>query len=182
MAAKLTPISIPIHERVELPESWIPADSRVEIDAKITAGQFVSSNPHTDRQPVNDRAECCGIAGYFTTGHRMTEEELAAVKGRSWEEQVHPIRTIAATETDPNTALIIDHAPGRDIRDSGRSLSARFERVPACMTTQHAVFGLVNMKGNLLCDKKPNWLMNDNFQDRKKKLTSTFMYLRHLSS
>jgi hypothetical protein len=29
---------IPIHERVELPESWMPADSRVEIDAKITAG------------------------------------------------------------------------------------------------------------------------------------------------
>ncbi|KAH8794849.1 GTP cyclohydrolase-like protein II [Hyaloscypha finlandica] len=148
---------IPIHERVELPESWIPADSRVEIDAKITAG-------------------------YFTTGHRMTEEELAAVKGRSWEEQVHPIRTIAATETDPNTALIIDHAPGRDIRDSGRSLSARFERVPACMTTQHAVFGLVNMKGNLLCDKKLNWLMSDNFQDSEKKLMSTLMYLRHLSS
>ncbi len=32
------PNSIPIHERVELPESWIPADSRVEIDAKINAG------------------------------------------------------------------------------------------------------------------------------------------------
>lgn len=31
---------IPIHERVELPESWIPADSRVEIDAKITAGKL----------------------------------------------------------------------------------------------------------------------------------------------
>ncbi|RYO93846.1 hypothetical protein DL766_009433 [Monosporascus sp. MC13-8B] len=29
---------IPIHERVELPEELIPADSRVEIDAKITAG------------------------------------------------------------------------------------------------------------------------------------------------
>ncbi|RYP57441.1 hypothetical protein DL770_010673 [Monosporascus sp. CRB-9-2] len=28
---------IPIHERVELPEELIPADSRVEIDAKITA-------------------------------------------------------------------------------------------------------------------------------------------------
>ncbi|RAL60185.1 hypothetical protein DID88_000807 [Monilinia fructigena] len=55
---------IPIHERVELPESWIPADSRVEIDAKITAG-------------------------YFTTGHRMTEEELAAVKGRSWDDIDH---------------------------------------------------------------------------------------------
>ncbi|KAK0728009.1 GTP cyclohydrolase N terminal-domain-containing protein [Lasiosphaeria miniovina] len=52
---------IPIHERVELPESWIPADSRVEIDAKITAG-------------------------YFTTGHRMTDEELRAVQGRIWEE------------------------------------------------------------------------------------------------
>lgn len=34
----LSPFRIPIHERVELPESWMPADSRVEIDAKITAG------------------------------------------------------------------------------------------------------------------------------------------------
>ncbi|KAI2643469.1 GTP cyclohydrolase N terminal-domain-containing protein [Xylaria nigripes] len=55
---------IPIHERVELPEELIPADSRVEIDAKITAG-------------------------YFTTGHRMTEEELNAVKGRMWEDIDH---------------------------------------------------------------------------------------------
>ncbi|KKY32979.1 putative gtp cyclohydrolase ii [Diaporthe ampelina] len=52
---------IPIHERVELPDSWIPADSRVEIDAKITAG-------------------------YFTTGHRMTADELKTVQGRLWEE------------------------------------------------------------------------------------------------
>ncbi|KZL66124.1 GTP cyclohydrolase II [Colletotrichum tofieldiae] len=52
---------IPIHERVELPEELIPADSRVEIDAKITAG-------------------------YFTAGKRMTEEELRAVQGRMWEE------------------------------------------------------------------------------------------------
>ncbi|ETS76718.1 Uracil-regulated protein 1 [Pestalotiopsis fici W106-1] len=52
---------IPIHERVELPEELIPEDSRVEIDAKITAG-------------------------YFTTGHRMTEDELKAVQGRMWEE------------------------------------------------------------------------------------------------
>ncbi|KAM0301372.1 hypothetical protein ACHAPM_005598, partial [Fusarium culmorum] len=51
---------IPIHERVELPEELIPADSRVEIDAKITAG-------------------------YFTTGKRMTTEELQAVQGRIWE-------------------------------------------------------------------------------------------------
>ncbi|KAL2211943.1 hypothetical protein CC79DRAFT_1265972 [Sarocladium strictum] len=52
---------IPITERVELPESLIPADSRVEIDAKITAG-------------------------YFTAGKRMTTEELEAVQGRMWEE------------------------------------------------------------------------------------------------
>ncbi|KAI1331929.1 GTP cyclohydrolase N terminal-domain-containing protein [Xylariaceae sp. FL0255] len=55
---------IPIHERVELPEELIPADSRVEIDAKITAG-------------------------YFTTGHRMTEEELKAVQGRMWDDIDH---------------------------------------------------------------------------------------------
>ncbi|RDL35096.1 RibA-like protein [Venustampulla echinocandica] len=52
---------IPIHERVELPAEWIPADSRVEIDAKIHAG-------------------------YFTAGPQMTQEELAAVKGRQWEQ------------------------------------------------------------------------------------------------
>ncbi|KAH9909811.1 putative GTP cyclohydrolase II [Xylariomycetidae sp. FL2044] len=55
---------IPIHERIELPEELIPADSRVEIDAKITAG-------------------------YFTAGHRMTEEELKAVQGRMWEDIDH---------------------------------------------------------------------------------------------
>jgi hypothetical protein len=35
---------ITVGERVELPESWIPADSRVEIDAKITAGMFPNSH------------------------------------------------------------------------------------------------------------------------------------------
>lgn len=39
----LTFCSIPIHERVELPEDWIPADSRVEIDAKITAGKTIAT-------------------------------------------------------------------------------------------------------------------------------------------
>ncbi|KAK8004434.1 hypothetical protein PG989_004153 [Apiospora arundinis] len=55
---------IPIHERVELPNELIPEDSRVEIDAKITAG-------------------------YFTSGHRMTEDELKAVQGRMWEDLDH---------------------------------------------------------------------------------------------
>jgi hypothetical protein len=41
----LTDNSIPIHERVELPEELIPADSRVEIDAKITAGRKRCAGP-----------------------------------------------------------------------------------------------------------------------------------------
>ncbi|KAJ4339541.1 putative GTP cyclohydrolase [Didymella glomerata] len=55
---------IPIHERVPIPDEMIPADSRVEIDAKIQAG-------------------------YFTTGNVMSMEELANVKGRGWEDIDH---------------------------------------------------------------------------------------------
>ena len=43
----LTPTRIPILERVELPEELIPADSRVEIDAKITAGEWLSQSTKT---------------------------------------------------------------------------------------------------------------------------------------
>ncbi|KAL8782681.1 MAG: hypothetical protein Q9195_009595 [Heterodermia aff. obscurata] len=52
---------IPIHERVPIPEELIPADSRVEIDAKIHAG-------------------------YFTTGKVMNMVELSEVQGRAWED------------------------------------------------------------------------------------------------
>ena len=52
---------IPIHERVPIPDEMIPADSRVEIDAKIHAG-------------------------YFTTGKIMNEAELSEVHGRAWED------------------------------------------------------------------------------------------------
>ncbi|OAQ68273.2 GTP cyclohydrolase II [Pochonia chlamydosporia 170] len=62
--AEAYPTSIPILERVELPEELIPADSRVEIDAKITAG-------------------------YFTAGKRLTAEELQSVQGRMWEDIDH---------------------------------------------------------------------------------------------
>lgn len=55
---------IPITERVPIPEELIPADSRVEIDAKIASG-------------------------YFTSGSVMTETELAQVKGRDWEDIEH---------------------------------------------------------------------------------------------
>lgn len=52
---------IPIHERVPIPDELIPADSRVEIDAKIHAG-------------------------YFTTGKIMNDTELSEVHGRAWED------------------------------------------------------------------------------------------------
>lgn len=45
---------IPIHERIELPEEWIPADSRVEIDAKITAGKNESHSSTYSRAMRQD--------------------------------------------------------------------------------------------------------------------------------
>ncbi|KAF3935649.1 hypothetical protein ABW19_dt0206093 [Dactylella cylindrospora] len=55
---------IPILERVPIPDEMIPADSRVEIDAKIHAG-------------------------YFTTGKILSSDELTNVQGRSWEDVDH---------------------------------------------------------------------------------------------
>ncbi|EPS43429.1 hypothetical protein H072_2587 [Dactylellina haptotyla CBS 200.50] len=52
---------IPILERVPIPDEMIPADSRVEIDAKIHAG-------------------------YFTTGKILSMDELSNVQGRTWED------------------------------------------------------------------------------------------------
>lgn len=60
----------------------MPADSRVEIDAKITAGVWFPTSLLL-AEPLNDYS-----LGYFTTGHRMTTEELEAVRGRTWEEWV----------------------------------------------------------------------------------------------
>lgn len=51
---------IEIVERVEIPNHLLPADSRVEIDAKIAAG-------------------------YFTNGHIYTNDELKNIHGRNWE-------------------------------------------------------------------------------------------------
>lgn len=80
------PYSIPILERIELPESWIPADSRVEIDAKINAGMFLCFPVFSWGRKARLTDEDSFRVGYFTTGHRMTEEELKAVQGRIWEE------------------------------------------------------------------------------------------------
>ncbi|RUO96474.1 hypothetical protein BC936DRAFT_141988 [Jimgerdemannia flammicorona] len=55
---------IPIIERVPIPDEMIPADSRVEIDAKIAAG-------------------------YFSNKEVPTSEDLTKVKGRDWEDIAH---------------------------------------------------------------------------------------------
>jgi hypothetical protein len=53
---------IPIHERVEIPQDLLPADSMVEIGAKIAAG-------------------------YYTDGNKVTGEDLETIYGRGWEEE-----------------------------------------------------------------------------------------------
>lgn len=50
----------PSHPMANMKAGLIPADSRVEIDAKINAG-------------------------YFTAGKKYDEEELKQVKGRGWQ-------------------------------------------------------------------------------------------------
>ncbi|KAF8644376.1 hypothetical protein AX16_008501 [Volvariella volvacea WC 439] len=55
---------IPILKRYDIPESLIPPDSKVEIDAKIAAG-------------------------YFTSGKQITEADLVKTVGRTWEETEH---------------------------------------------------------------------------------------------
>lgn len=48
---------IPIHERVPIPEEMIPADSRVEIDAKIQAG-YCKSQTLAHTTPVHRGIRC----------------------------------------------------------------------------------------------------------------------------
>ncbi|GJJ13451.1 hypothetical protein Clacol_007705 [Clathrus columnatus] len=55
---------IPILRRYDIPSHLIPPDSRVEIDAKIAAG-------------------------YFTSGKKITAEDLVKTVGRTWEETDH---------------------------------------------------------------------------------------------
>jgi GTP cyclohydrolase II len=56
----ITGSGIAVGERVKIPDALVPADARVEIEAKIAAG-------------------------YFTTGNVPTEADLAAVRGRGLE-------------------------------------------------------------------------------------------------
>lgn len=78
---------IPIHERIPIPEELIPADSRVEIDAKIHAGSVVLFSFSflflPTRVTLIAMLTLCQCR-YFTTGKVMTMEELSAVQGRAW--------------------------------------------------------------------------------------------------
>ena len=56
----ITGSGITVGERVKIPDGLVPADAKVEIEAKIAAG-------------------------YFTDGSVPTAEQLAAVKGRGLE-------------------------------------------------------------------------------------------------
>jgi GTP cyclohydrolase II len=56
----ITGSGIEVGERVKIPDALVPADARVEIEAKIAAG-------------------------YFTDGSVPTEDDLARVKGRALE-------------------------------------------------------------------------------------------------
>jgi GTP cyclohydrolase II len=83
---------IPIHERVPIPDDMIPADSRVEIDAKIQAGYCTCTpSPITlscsdiPMQRVSSLVELM-LTPAVTTGHVMSMDELANVKGRGWED------------------------------------------------------------------------------------------------
>lgn len=71
---------------MELPEDLIPADSRVEIDAKITAGMRPPYIKTFVLLLFLWRIMRTNQVGYFTSGYRMTEEELKAVQGRMWDE------------------------------------------------------------------------------------------------
>jgi GTP cyclohydrolase II len=56
----ITGSGIEVGERVKIPDELVPADAKVEIEAKIAAG-------------------------YFTDGSVPTEEDLSRVKGRGLE-------------------------------------------------------------------------------------------------
>ena len=55
---------IEVRERVPIPDDLIPEDSKVEIDAKIASG-------------------------YFSAGKKVTEQDLAHTKGRTWDDIQH---------------------------------------------------------------------------------------------
>jgi len=69
---------IQIHERVEIPNELLPADSMVEIQAKIAAG-------------------------YYTKGEKVTDEADEAVQGRGWADD-EVVKTVPLSWDDVNVS------------------------------------------------------------------------------
>jgi hypothetical protein len=119
---------IPIHERVPIPDEMIPADSRVEIDAKIQAG-------------------------YFTTGNVMSMEELANVKGRGWEDidvRIAQHNFARIPKLTATVALIQSHGLGRMQGRKAASFSNRAQRANCGSLRHAAVFGRTVQAGRAL--------------------------------
>lgn len=76
---------IPIVERIEIPADLLPADSMVEIQAKIAAG-------------------------YYTGGEKVTGEQLETICGRGWAEEESD-RKITLPWDDVNVSYWLDNAP-----------------------------------------------------------------------
>jgi hypothetical protein len=76
---------IPIHERIEIPADLLPADSMVEIQAKIAAG-------------------------YYTGGEKVTGEQLETIYGRGWTADEDPDKKITLPWDDVNVSYWLDDA------------------------------------------------------------------------
>ena len=95
---------IPIHERVPIPEDMIPEDSRVEIDAKIQAG-YCKLSCYRFRSRLSSMHPLTHISPAVTTGHVMSMDELANVKGRGWEDI--DVRVSNLMSPDPTTTIFL---------------------------------------------------------------------------
>lgn len=76
---------IPIHERIEIPADLLPADSMVEIQAKIAAG-------------------------YYTGGEKVTGEQLETIYGRGWAEDEAADGKITLPWDDVNVSYWFNNA------------------------------------------------------------------------
>lgn len=76
---------IPILERYDLPNDWIPEDSQVEIDAKVSE---VLLTQYMIIYCSHNCTPCIVLqiaAGYFSSTKHVTDDDLAATVGRAWE-------------------------------------------------------------------------------------------------
>lgn len=67
-----------------IPEEMIPADSRYKIKTAVVI-VYMLTMLLCYRVEIDAKI----ASGYFTSGKAMTEEQLAQVKGRNWEDIEH---------------------------------------------------------------------------------------------